>query len=341
MFVLLERYKRPMAEFPNQLPRVRAQGDRRAVATLITGVHLSEAISAGGFIKHGVENCVEGAKYDFRMSPLILKSSYGAPINLERMTEEQRAQVRVEPGEVVFVRTIEWLELPNDVTAVLSTKRKLSHQGIIALGGFCVDPLYKGPLFVGLYNFSSTPFVLQAGKKLIAALFYRLADDELADFPVPEAVPEDDFPDELKSLIRNYKPFELKGLTETVATLQAHLVALQEEIRDDRSWKRDFQEALASQTKQIDKLLEGLQEEKAARKEEDSAIRSKLDSMSNIFTSAKLIWAIVWTLVVLLLGGVIGNFIPKIFSSSSSPTPQLSAPPPLQSPSTPPGPGKP
>lgn len=285
------------------------------MTTLITGEHLRDALGAMGFIKNGVPGSVEGAKYDFRMSPLILKSSFGTPINLDNLSEEQRAQVRVEPGEVVFVRTIERLELPKNITAVLSTKRKLSHQGVIALGGFCIDPLYKGPLFVGLYNFSSTPFPLQAGKKLIAALFYKLDGEEIADFPVPDSVPDDDFPDELKNLIRNYKPVELKGLIETIHQLQSQLDALSIEVRDDHSWKRNFQEALDRQTTQIDKLLEGLKEEKETRKLEDSAIRTKLEGMSTLFTGAKLIWRIIWTTAAIVIGVLAGHFGPKLLAS--------------------------
>jgi hypothetical protein len=200
--------------------------------------------------------------------------------------------------------------------ATLSPKRKLSHQGIIVLGGLCVDPKYKRPLFIGLYNFSSTPFPLLPGKKLIAAMFYELSGPELADFPIPDVISEDseDFPDDLVTLIRNYKPVELKGLTEALSSLQSQFTSLQDEVRDDRTWKRDFRDALDQQTKQIDKLLEGLQEEKQARKEEDTAIRSKLEGMSNIFTSAKLIWTIVWTVVVLLLGGAAGSYITRFFA---------------------------
>lgn len=145
--------------------RQRTDGKGWPVATLITSELLNKALKPGGFLREGSPNCVEGAKYDFRMSPLILKASFGTPINLDKLPEDQRAQVKVEPGEVVFVRTIEKLALPNDTIAMLSPKRKLSHQGIIALGGFAVDPKYVGPLFVGLYNVSSTPFHLQSGKK--------------------------------------------------------------------------------------------------------------------------------------------------------------------------------
>jgi deoxycytidine triphosphate deaminase len=285
------------------------------MAHLITGERLEKAVADGGFIQGGAPACVEGAKYDFRMSPLILKASFGTPVNIEKLPEDQRAAVKVEPGEVVFVRTIEKLALPNNVMAMLSSKRKLSHQGIIVLGGFAIDPKYRGPLFVGLYNFSSTPFHLQSGRKLIAAMFYELAGTELSEFPVPEPMGEhDDFPDELVTLIKNYKPVELKWVSEALTETQRRLDALSAEFHDDKSWKREFQEALESQNKQIDKLLEGLREEKDARKEEDAAIKGRLDALSETTALFKSAWVILAIIVAAILGGLAEHFIPKLFT---------------------------
>jgi len=289
-----------------QPKRVPSEGQVRPVAMLITGERLGRALEPTGFIKDGLSACVEGAKYDFRMSPLILKASFGTPVNLDKLPEDQRAAVKVEPGEVVFVRTIERLELPNNVIAMLSSKRKLSHQGIIVLGGFAIDPKYRGPLFVGLYNFSSTPFHIQPGRKLIAAMFYELAGTEISDFPVPEPMGEhDDFPDELITLIKNYKPVELKWVSESLAETQRRLDALAAEMHDDKSWKREFQDALDNQTKQIDKLLEGLKEEREARKQEDAAIATKLEGMSGVWNTFRAGFNVFWVVGLLALGALI------------------------------------
>ncbi|HEX3936049.1 MAG TPA: hypothetical protein VHX43_00970 [Xanthobacteraceae bacterium] len=193
------------------------------MATLITGDNLKRQIDAGGFIKDGVSSSVEGAKYDFRISSRILKASFGRPIDINKLPEDQQTQARVDPGEVVFVRTMEALELPKNIIATLSPKRKISHSGIIVLCGFAIDPLYKGPLWVGLYNFSSTPFPLQPGKKLIAAMFYELAGIEAADFKPPEASSDADFPDDLVNLIRNYKPIEVRSFIDQVSEVQRRL----------------------------------------------------------------------------------------------------------------------
>ncbi len=225
----------------------------------------------------------------------------------------ERTKVTIEPGEVVFVRTIEELDLPENIIAVLSPKRKISHAGIIALGGFCIDPLYRGPLWLGLYNVSSTPFVLRPRKKLIAALFYQLSDAEQTHFPIPETTTEGEFPDDLITLIKNYKPVELTSLADALTDLENRLTALTTEVREDRDWKRTFREALEKQSREIDKLLEGLREEKDARKEEDKAIRTKLDKMSGLLFGARMIWIIAALILGAFLGALFDWRIPQLF----------------------------
>ena len=132
------------------------------MAKTITGEQLRAAVDAQSFIKGGDRSSAEGVKYDFRIGTRVLKASVGQPIEMLSIPEQDRF---VEPGEVVFVLTEERLDLPRNMIAILSQKRKLSHQGIQVLGGFCVDPLYRGRLLVGLYNFSSRrfPHLFQAG----------------------------------------------------------------------------------------------------------------------------------------------------------------------------------
>ena len=289
------------------------------MATLLTGERLKNATSQGGFIKGGIASSVEGAKYDFRMSPIVLKAQHGQPTNLNNLTEQQRLATKVEPGEVVFVRTIEELNLPNNVISILSMKRKLSHNGIIILGGFCIDPLYKGPLWFGLYNFSSTPFPLQAEKKLIAALFYELSDEEMTDFPTPESVGGEDFPDELISLIRNYRPIELSSLSDAMKDLQNQLTTLAGEVREDRDWRRDFKDSLEAHNNQLGRLIEGLQEEKDARTREDERIRREFDEMerkiSGFWTTLFSSLRITWVVVAMVLGAVLAWATPILFRS--------------------------
>lgn len=278
----------------------------------ITGDRLRAAVEEQTFIKDGLVTSAEGVKYDFRMGTKILKAAFGQPLDMKNLPEAERTKMAVEPGEVVFVVTEERLDLPRNIMAVLSPKRKLSHQGVHVLGGLCIDPLYRGKLWIGLQNVSSTPFPLIPGKKLIAAVFYELEADETGQFPIPES-PVDDFPEELVRLIQNYKPVAFQGLQDALAETQRQLMDLRNEITSGREWQHQFREALQSHSNQIEKLLEGLREEKdnrvATQKDFDNRLR---ELQKEVYKQAARLGAIIGGIVI--LAGLISQFLwPKLF----------------------------
>jgi deoxycytidine triphosphate deaminase len=241
----------------------------------ITCEELAEAVENGTFIKGGAKESAEGIKYDFRMGSRVLKASKGRPVDLDKLTEAEMTEMVIEPGEVVFVLSEESLALPKNIMAQLVPKRKLSHEGIIVLGGFCVDPLYEGKLLVGLFNYSSTRWALDAKRKLIAAVFFELQENEMGTMPIPkEAIT--DFPTDLKRTIAAYQPIDLKGLNDEIKSLEGQIVNLRDEITTDREWKKDFQSKLEIQATNIDKLLEGLDEEKENRLAAEKSISEQI-----------------------------------------------------------------
>jgi deoxycytidine triphosphate deaminase len=248
------------------------------MARAITGEELVSAVKDQTFIKEGSVRCAEGIKYDFRMGSRVLKAKYGRSIDIDKLPEAEKADMIVEPGEVVFVLTEESLELTNKIMAHLMPKRKLSHEGILVLGGFCVDPLYSGRLLIGLYNFSSSRFTLEPRRKLIAAVFYELQESERGVFEKPETS-VNDFPGELVRLISSYQPIDLKGLRDDISSLETQITNLRSEITTDKEWKKDFQTKLEIQANNIDKLLKGLDEEKENRV---AAERNLADQLNNL-----------------------------------------------------------
>ena len=248
------------------------------LANAITGETLLRAVNTQTFIKNGDPTCAEGVKYDFRMGSHVLKAKFGRSMDMDKMAEDQKAEMVIEPGEVVFVLTEETLELPDNVMAQLSPKRKLSHDGILVLGGFCIDPLYRGKLLVGLYNFSSSRFILEPRRKLIAAIFYELQEGEKGLFKKPEASVMD-FPRELVRLISSYQPVNIQGLRDDIGSLEVQLSNLRSEMTTDKEWKRDFQSKLELQATNIDKLLRGLDEEKEIRINAEKAITEQISSI--------------------------------------------------------------
>jgi len=249
------------------------------MSVMITGEDLRKVVSEGVLIANGDLSCAEGVKYDFRLSQRILKARFRRPVNADELSVSERRELVVEPGEVVFVLSEERLTLPANMIAQLSPKRKLSHAGILTLGGFTIDPGYEGRLLVGLFNLSATPFDLIPGKKLVGATFHRLTAEEVGDFP-PPGEPLDDFPDELIQVMQKYQPMASQAVFDQIKQLQGDLRTLQTEIRSHDEWYKRFEGLLEGHDKQIAELIGGLRSEKEAReKGEDklSELITKID----------------------------------------------------------------
>jgi deoxycytidine triphosphate deaminase len=256
------------------------------MSVLITGDQLREAVEKATFIQGGDVSCAEGVKYDLRLSPKILKAKFGQPIDLEQVPEADRSGLCVEPGEVVFVLTEERLALPSDMVAQLSPKRKLSHAGILTLGGFCIDPGYAGRLLIGLFNLSSSPWPLRPHKKLIGATFFRLQGSEVGEFP-PAADPLDDFPDELVEVMQKYKPLSVQSVSDTVQRLQSDLLSLRGEIRNHEDWYKRFKDSLEAHNDQIGRLSKDLSAEADARKGGHDKLTEAVQSVKDTLTFLK------------------------------------------------------
>jgi dCTP deaminase len=82
----------------------------------------------------------------------------------------------IHPGEFCLGRTLEWVELPDDVVARVEGKSSVGRLGLIvhATAGF-VDPGWKGTLTLELNNLTRVPIKLYPGL-LIAQLSFMALD---------------------------------------------------------------------------------------------------------------------------------------------------------------------
>lgn len=271
--------------------------NRGSMPILLGNSELKNAVAPGGFIQKGKIENVDGIKYDFSLSQRVLKAKFKQPINIEELPQTTRTEFVVEPGEVVFVLTEEFLQMPDNVMAILIPKRKLSHDGIMILGGLSVDPLYSGKLLIGLYNLSSSPFPIIAGKKLIAAQFYKLSDEEKKGIVAP-AITIKDFPEELIKLMQNYKPVSVEAMMSNMSALELKFENLLQEFRSKDDWFEKLQSSMDRHEKNIDKILDGLQKEVDDRRQSDDTIKNELKEYAK---SSYKTAAIVGTLGALLI----------------------------------------
>jgi len=112
--------------------------------------------------------------HNYRISAIDLLDP---PTNLteEIRIEDDEAFV-IHPGEFCLARTLEWVELPNDIVARIEGKSSLGRLGLIvhATAGFC-DPGWKGTLTLELNNLTRVPIKLYP-RLLIAQLSFMTLD---------------------------------------------------------------------------------------------------------------------------------------------------------------------
>jgi dCTP deaminase len=93
----------------------------------------------------------------------------------------------IHPGEFCLGRTLEWVELPDDIVARIEGKSSLGRLGLIvhATAGFC-DPGWKGTLTLELNNLTRVPIKLYPGLLIAQLSFMSLDRPALKPYGSPE-----------------------------------------------------------------------------------------------------------------------------------------------------------
>jgi dCTP deaminase len=98
------------------------------------------------------------------------------PTNLtEEVTIDGAEAFVIHPGEFVLGRTLERVELPDDIVARIEGKSSIGRLGLIvhATAGF-VDPGFKGSLTLEITNLTRIPIKLYAGLPIAQLSFMTL-----------------------------------------------------------------------------------------------------------------------------------------------------------------------
>ena len=111
--------------------------------------------------------------HNYRVSTIDLRYP---PENLteEVVVPDDEAFV-IHPGEFCLGRTLEWVELPDDIVARIEGKSSLGRLGLIvhATAGFC-DPGWRGTLTLELNNLTRVPIKLYPGLPIAQLSFMTL-----------------------------------------------------------------------------------------------------------------------------------------------------------------------
>ena len=129
-----------------------------------------------------MENCqVQPASVDIRLGNTfsIVEDSSTGIISLEN--EIQYKTIKTDtyillPGQFVLATTMEYFELPDNLTAFVEGRSSLGRMGLFIQNAGWVDPGFKGEITLELYNANRCAIELKAGRR-VGQLVFALMDD--------------------------------------------------------------------------------------------------------------------------------------------------------------------
>lgn len=129
---------------------------------------------------------VQPASVDIRLGDTfsIVEDSPTGMINLEVETEYKTIKTDkyvLLPGQFVLATTMEYFELPDDLTAFVEGRSSLGRIGLFIQNAGWVDPGFKGEITLELFNANRCAIELKAGKRVGQLVFAKM--DEKAQNP--------------------------------------------------------------------------------------------------------------------------------------------------------------
>ena len=128
---------------------------------------------------------IQPASVDIRLSDsfAIMAVSDDQPISMDQATSYKTIQADtflLLPGQFVLASTMEYLRLPNNVTAFVEGRSSIGRLGLFIQNAGWVDSGFEGEITLELYNASNRAILLQAGRRvgqLVFALMDRSAEN--------------------------------------------------------------------------------------------------------------------------------------------------------------------
>ena len=176
----------------------RAATGREAAVSVLSDGTITRLVQEGRIrIDPWDPELVQPASVDLRLgdSFRVFHNHLATAIDLreppDRLTEEvvvpEGETFVIHPGEFCLGRTLEWVELPDDIVARIEGKSSLGRLGLIvhATAGFC-DPGWKGTLTLELNNLTRVPIILHPGLEIAQLSFMMLDRPALRPYGSPE-----------------------------------------------------------------------------------------------------------------------------------------------------------
>ncbi len=126
---------------------------------------IPDKILISPFIPEGLEP----ASYDIHLGEKYLSHMTG---KIENLREGDKLIIK--PGETVNIESLEYIGLPQDITALITSRTDLVMKGLSQMSTH-IDPGFHGKLFQTLVNLSNRDIMLNYGDPIAHVTFFKVS----------------------------------------------------------------------------------------------------------------------------------------------------------------------
>ena len=130
---------------------------------------------------------IQPASVDIRLGNTfcVVDDSASGMITLDKRIEYKTITADtylIMPGQFVLASTMEYIELPNDLTAFVEGRSSLGRMGLFIQNAGWVDPGFKGEITLELYNANRCAIELRTGRRVGQLVFAEMDDCALTPY---------------------------------------------------------------------------------------------------------------------------------------------------------------
>lgn len=122
---------------------------------------------------------IQPASVDIRLGRTfsVVEDSFSGIITMEREIAYKAIEADsylLLPGQFVLATTMEFFELPDDLTAFVEGRSSLGRMGLFIQNAGWVDPGFRGEITLELFNANRCAIELKAGRRVGQLVFARM-----------------------------------------------------------------------------------------------------------------------------------------------------------------------
>lgn len=147
---------------------------------ILSDVTLREMLESGELAIEPMEDyLIQPASIDLRLGRHYLKVDENSfdLIRLDqpiKYIETEMDEIVIPPFSFMLASTMEYVKLPNDVTAFVEGRSSVGRIGLFVENAGWVDPGFEGELTLELFNANRQPIRLQAERRICQLVFARM-----------------------------------------------------------------------------------------------------------------------------------------------------------------------